>query len=79
MPTIKVPLAFDRIIFALSYALLSVVFLSEQDKSKVGLICGGGSGHEPSHAGFVGKIIDRLSQLWVFDIHFGVPDKAMAC
>ncbi|KAH9978323.1 dihydroxyacetone kinase 1 [Russula compacta] len=32
-----------------------VVFLADhQDKSKVGLICGGGSGHEPSHAGFVG-------------------------
>jgi hypothetical protein len=35
-----------------------VVFLADQDKSKVGLICGGGSGHEPSHAGFVGKMID---------------------
>jgi Dak1 domain len=34
-----------------------VVYLAEQDKSKVGLICGGGSGHEPSHAGFVGQII----------------------
>ncbi|KAH9967122.1 dihydroxyacetone kinase 1 [Russula dissimulans] len=31
-----------------------VVFLADQDKSKVGLICGGGSGHEPSHAAFVG-------------------------
>lgn len=34
-----------------------VVFLANQDKSRVGLICGGGSGHEPSHAGFVGQII----------------------
>ncbi|KAI0047127.1 dihydroxyacetone kinase 1 [Auriscalpium vulgare] len=32
-----------------------VVHLTEQDKSKVALICGGGSGHEPSHAGFVGQ------------------------
>lgn len=32
-----------------------VVYLASQDKSKVALICGGGSGHEPSHAGFVGQ------------------------
>ncbi|KAN0126086.1 dihydroxyacetone kinase [Lactarius tabidus] len=32
-----------------------VVFLADQDKSTVALICGGGSGHEPSHAGFVGS------------------------
>lgn len=32
----------------------SVVFRSTS-KSQVALICGGGSGHEPSHAGFVGK------------------------
>jgi dihydroxyacetone kinase len=32
-----------------------VVFLADQDKSTVALICGGGSGHEPSHAGFVGE------------------------
>ncbi|KAI1793554.1 dihydroxyacetone kinase 1 [Ganoderma leucocontextum] len=31
-----------------------VVFVANQDRSKVALICGGGSGHEPSHAGFVG-------------------------
>ncbi|KAJ7206232.1 dihydroxyacetone kinase [Mycena haematopus] len=30
-----------------------VVFKSKLDPSKVALICGGGSGHEPSHAGFV--------------------------
>ena len=34
---------------------LLVVFLADQDKSTVALICGGGSGHEPSHAGFVGE------------------------
>ncbi|TBU44014.1 dihydroxyacetone kinase 1 [Dichomitus squalens] len=31
-----------------------VVYVANQDRSKVALICGGGSGHEPSHAGFVG-------------------------
>ncbi|KAI0272604.1 hypothetical protein BC834DRAFT_857521 [Gloeopeniophorella convolvens] len=32
-----------------------VVYIADQDKSAVALICGGGSGHEPSHAGFVGS------------------------
>jgi len=32
-----------------------VVYKSKLDRSKVALICGGGSGHEPSHAGFVGE------------------------
>ena len=32
-----------------------VVYRAERDKSKVALLSGGGSGHEPSHAGFVGK------------------------
>ncbi|KAL4063120.1 Dak1 domain-containing protein [Scleroderma citrinum] len=32
-----------------------VVHLANQDRSKVALLCGGGSGHEPSHAGFVGQ------------------------
>ncbi|CAK5266067.1 unnamed protein product [Mycena citricolor] len=32
-----------------------VVYNSHRDRSKVALICGGGSGHEPSHAGFVGE------------------------
>ncbi|KAH8093308.1 dihydroxyacetone kinase [Cristinia sonorae] len=32
-----------------------VVYLTSRDRSKVALICGGGSGHEPAHAGFVGK------------------------
>ncbi|KAH9940922.1 dihydroxyacetone kinase [Epithele typhae] len=31
-----------------------VVYVASPDSSKVALICGGGSGHEPSHAGFVG-------------------------
>ena len=34
-----------------------VVYLVDRDKSKVALICGGGSGHEPSHAGFVGQMV----------------------
>ncbi|TFK51620.1 dihydroxyacetone kinase [Heliocybe sulcata] len=31
-----------------------VVYINEPDRSKVAIICGGGSGHEPAHAGFVG-------------------------
>ncbi|EPQ56353.1 dihydroxyacetone kinase [Gloeophyllum trabeum ATCC 11539] len=31
-----------------------VVYVQSPDRSKVALICGGGSGHEPAHAGFVG-------------------------
>ncbi|KAI0766592.1 dihydroxyacetone kinase [Trametes elegans] len=31
-----------------------VVYVPTQDRSKVALICGGGSGHEPAHAGYVG-------------------------
>lgn len=36
------------------YPHIKVVYRSEWDKSKVALISGGGSGHEPAHAGFVG-------------------------
>ncbi|KAF8518010.1 dihydroxyacetone kinase [Hysterangium stoloniferum] len=32
-----------------------VIYRSKIDKDQVALICGGGSGHEPSHAGFVGE------------------------
>ncbi len=34
---------------------LRVVVRSDWDRSKVALISGGGSGHEPAHVGFVGK------------------------
>lgn len=34
---------------------IRVVIRSDWDKSKVALISGGGSGHEPAHAGFVGR------------------------
>ncbi len=37
------------------YPHIKVVLRSDWDKSKVALVCGGGSGHEPAHAGFVGK------------------------
>ena len=42
--------------FSAHYSLtgLVVVYVANPDRSKVALICGGGSGHEPSHAGFVG-------------------------
>lgn len=34
---------------------IKVVARNDWKKDKVALICGGGSGHEPAHAGFVGK------------------------
>lgn len=37
------------------YPHIKVVCRSDWDKSKVALISGGGSGHEPAHAGFVGE------------------------
>ncbi|MBT6544390.1 MAG: DAK2 domain-containing protein [Rhodobacteraceae bacterium] len=36
------------------YPHIRVVIRSDWDKSRVALISGGGSGHEPAHAGFVG-------------------------
>ncbi|GAA6160199.1 dihydroxyacetone kinase subunit DhaK [Ruegeria sp. HU-ET01832] len=36
------------------YPHIKVVYRSDWDKSKVALVSGGGSGHEPAHAGFVG-------------------------
>lgn len=37
------------------YPHIRVVVRNDWDKSKVALVCGGGSGHEPAHAGFVGE------------------------
>ena len=37
------------------YPHIKVVVRADWDKSKVALVSGGGSGHEPSHAGFVGQ------------------------
>lgn len=37
------------------YPHIKVVIRSDFDKSRVALVSGGGSGHEPSHAGFVGE------------------------
>lgn len=37
------------------YPHIKVVLRSDWDRSHVALISGGGSGHEPSHAGFVGQ------------------------
>ena len=34
---------------------IKVILRADRDKSKVALVSGGGSGHEPSHAGFVGR------------------------
>lgn len=36
------------------YPHIKVVYRADWDKSRVALISGGGSGHEPAHAGFVG-------------------------
>jgi len=37
------------------YPHIRVVLRTDWDRSKVALVSGGGSGHEPAHAGFVGK------------------------
>ncbi|MEM9999253.1 MAG: dihydroxyacetone kinase subunit DhaK [Pseudomonadota bacterium] len=37
------------------YPFIRVVARADWDKSKVAIVSGGGSGHEPAHAGFVGK------------------------
>lgn len=37
------------------YPHIRVVVRNDWDKSKVALVSGGGSGHEPAHVGFVGK------------------------
>lgn len=37
------------------FPFIRVVVRADWDKAKVALICGGGSGHEPAHAGFVGQ------------------------
>ncbi|TQX82695.1 MULTISPECIES: dihydroxyacetone kinase subunit DhaK [Rhizobium] len=37
------------------YPHIRVIVRSDWDKSKVALVSGGGSGHEPAHAGFVGR------------------------
>ena len=37
------------------YPHIRVVLRTDWDKSKVALVSGGGAGHEPAHAGFVGK------------------------
>jgi dihydroxyacetone kinase len=37
------------------YPAIKVVVRADWDRSKVAVISGGGSGHEPAHAGFVGE------------------------
>lgn len=37
------------------YPHIKVVVRTDRDRSKVALVSGGGSGHEPAHAGFVGR------------------------
>lgn len=38
-----------------SYPDIKVVLRADWDKSRVAVVSGGGAGHEPSHAGFVGR------------------------
>ena len=38
-----------------SYPDIKVILRADWDKSRVAVISGGGAGHEPSHAGFVGR------------------------
>jgi dihydroxyacetone kinase len=38
-----------------TYPDIKVIVRADWDKSKVALVSGGGAGHEPSHAGFVGQ------------------------
>lgn len=44
----------DRLARLDGYPHIKVVVRTDWDKSKVALVSGGGSGHEPAHAGFVG-------------------------
>ena len=43
------------------YPHIKVVYRADWDRSKVALISGGGSGHEPAHAGFVGPGTGRAA------------------
>ena len=45
--------AYDSLVERVSETM--VIHRKEEKNGKVGLVSGGGSGHEPSHAGFVGK------------------------
>ena len=44
----------DRLVRLDGYPYLKVLLRAELDPSKVALVSGGGAGHEPAHAGFVG-------------------------
>lgn len=44
----------DKLAMLDRFPEIKVVVRNDWDKSKVALVSGGGSGHEPSHAGFVG-------------------------
>ncbi|KZP30579.1 DAK1/DegV-like protein [Athelia psychrophila] len=46
---------FDKGTMQPSIKLFQVVHLTARNRSHVALLCGGGSGYEPAHAGFVGK------------------------
>ena len=48
-------LANDKLVVLDRFPEVKVVVRKDWDKSRVALISGGGSGHEPAHAGFVGE------------------------
>ncbi|CAL8469949.1 g9491 [Coccomyxa elongata] len=54
---------------------VKVVFDGTADKSKVALISGGGSGHEPAHAGYVGK--GMLTAAVAGDVFASPPTEAV--
>ncbi len=48
---------------------IRVVVRNDWDKSRVALISGGGSGHEPAHVGFVGNFLKTQSQVVAHNNH----------
>ncbi|UWV79768.1 dihydroxyacetone kinase subunit DhaK [Mycoplasmopsis felis] len=58
------------------YQDFNVIYNKDFDKSKVALISGGGSGHEPSHMGFVGKGMLSGAIAWSFYITNSRPSRS---
>ena len=54
---------------------IKVVVRKDWDKSKVALVSGGGSGHEPAHAGFVGKGLLTAAVCGLSLIHISEPTR----
>lgn len=52
------------------YPHIKVVCRTDHQSSKVAIISGGGSGHEPSHAGFVGLFLPARAVVGQSEIVF---------